>query len=83
MFEKIRQIHLQEMLMLMNPYEKYKVRHDQDRIKKSFGVGDRIWSQMKKEIPQVFVKNIKALWYGPFDILEKVTHNSYKSRLTP
>ena len=63
---------------LKKSQEKYKVGHDQHETKESFKVGDRVWLQVKKERPQELGKKIKALWYGPFEILEKVGDNVYR-----
>jgi hypothetical protein len=51
--------------------------------KKSFKVGDRVWLQLNKERLQGPGKKIKALWYGPFEILEKVGDNAYRLSLPP
>ena len=56
---------------------KYKARHDQHITEKSFKVGDIVWLQLNKERPHGLGKKIKALRYGPFEILEKVGDNSY------
>ena len=52
--------------------EKYKARHDQHITERTFRVGDRVWLQLNKEKLHGTGKNIKALWYGPFEVLEKV-----------
>jgi hypothetical protein len=38
-------------------------------------VGDRVWLQLNKEIIQGPGNKTKALWYSPFEILEKVGDN--------
>jgi hypothetical protein len=81
--EKIRQIHLQVQETLQKSQEKYKARHDQHRTEKSFKVGDRVWLQLNKERLQGPGKKIKALRYGPFEILEKVGDNAYRLSLPP
>ena len=63
--------------------EKYKARHDQNRTEKSFKVGDRVWLQLNKERLQGPGNKIKALRYGPFEILGKVGDNSYRLSLPP
>jgi hypothetical protein len=63
--------------------EKYKARHDQHRIKRTFRVGYKLWLQLNKERLQGPGKNINALWYSPFEVLEKVGDNSYKLNLPP
>jgi len=44
----------------------------------SFKVGDIIWLQLNQERLQGPSDKIKALRYGPFEILEKVGDNAYK-----
>jgi hypothetical protein len=46
-------------------------------------VGDRVWLQLNKERLQGPGKKIKALWYGPFEVLEKVGDNAYRLNLPP
>ena len=46
-------------------------------------VGDTVWLHMNKERLQDPGKKIKALQYGPFEVLEKVGDNSYWLRLSP
>jgi len=46
-------------------------------------VGDRVWLQLKEERLQGPGKKIKALRYGPFEILEKVGDNAYRLDLPP
>jgi hypothetical protein len=41
-------------------------------------VEDRVWLYLNKERIEGHGKKIKALWYGPFEILEKVGDNSYR-----
>jgi len=41
--EKIKHIHLQVKETLQKSQVKYKARHDRNRTKKSFKVGDRVW----------------------------------------
>jgi hypothetical protein len=55
--------------MLNKSQEKYKARHDQHITKKSFKMGDRVWLQLNKERLQGLGKKIKALRYGPFEVL--------------
>jgi len=62
---------------------KYKARHDHHRTKRTFRVEDRVWLQLNKEGLQGFGKKIKALQYGPFEVLEKVGDNAYKFSLPP
>lgn len=69
--------------MLKKSYEKYKIRHDQHIIEKSFRVGDIVWFQVNKEILQGFGKKIKVLWYGPFDIFEDMGYNAYGLNIHP
>jgi hypothetical protein len=40
--------------------------------REAFRVGDKVWLQLNKERLHGPCKNIKALWYGPFEVLEKV-----------
>jgi hypothetical protein len=51
--------------------------HDQHRTENSFKVGDKFGLQLNKERLHDPNKKIKALWYEPFDILEKVGDNNY------
>jgi hypothetical protein len=46
-------------------------------------VGERVWLQLNKESLQGPGKNIKALWYGPFQVLENIGDNAYKLSLPP
>jgi hypothetical protein len=46
-------------------------------------VGNRVWLQLNKERLQGPGKNIKALRYGPFEVLKKVEDNSYKISIPP
>jgi len=62
---------------------KYKARHDQPRTEKSFKLGDRVWLQLNKKRLQGPGTKIKALRYGPFEILEKVSDNVYRHSLPP
>jgi hypothetical protein len=50
-------------------------------IEKTFKVGDRVWLYLNKESLQGLGKKIKALWYGPFEVLEKVGDNAYRLKL--
>jgi hypothetical protein len=81
--EKIKQIHLQVQETLKKSQEKYKSRHDQHRTKRTFRVGDIVWLQLNKERLHGPSKNIKALRYDPFKVLEKVGDNAYKLSLPP
>ena len=58
--------------------EKYKARHDQHKVKKSFEVEDRVWLSLNKKRLLGHGKNIKALSYVPFEALEKVGDNIYR-----
>ena len=64
-------------------HEKDKERHEQHDVEKTFKVGDRVWLHLKKDILQGPCKKIKELWYGNFEVLEKVGHNSYRLFPTP
>jgi hypothetical protein len=44
-------------------------------------VGDIVWLQLNKERLQGPGKKIKALQYGPFEVLEKVGDNAYRLSL--
>jgi hypothetical protein len=46
-------------------------------------VGDRVWLQLSKERLQGPGSNIKALRYGPFEVLGKVGDNTYRFNLPP
>jgi hypothetical protein len=46
-------------------------------------VGDRVWLQLNKERLQGHGKKIKALYYGHFEVLEKVGDNTYRLSLPP
>jgi hypothetical protein len=81
--EKIGQIHLQVQETLKKSREKYKAQHDQHIIEKKFKVGDKVWLHLNKERLQGPSKKIKALRYGPFEVLEKVGDNAYKLNLPP
>jgi len=50
---------------------------------KAFKVGNRVWLQLNKERLQGHGKKIKALRYGSFEILEKVTDNAYIINIHP
>jgi hypothetical protein len=50
---------------------------------RTFRVGAKIWLQLNKERLQGPIKKIKALQYGPFEVLEKVGDNTYKLSLPP
>jgi hypothetical protein len=63
---------------LKKSQEKYKVGHDQQRIENSFKVGDKFWLQLNKERLQGPGMKIKAMWYGPFEVMEKVGDNAYR-----
>jgi hypothetical protein len=76
--ENIRQIHFQVQETLNKSQEKYKARHDHHRTEKTFRVGGRVWSLLNKERLEGLGKNIKALRYGPFEVLEKVGDNAYR-----
>ena len=70
--EKIRQIHLQVQETLKKSQAKYTARHDQHRTNKSWKVGDRVWlPRLNKERLQGPGNKIKALRYGPFEVLER------------
>jgi hypothetical protein len=81
--ENISLIHLQVHHTLRKSQEKYKARHDQQKIERKFIVGDRIWLQLNKERLEGPSKKIKDLWYGPFEVVEKVGDNSYRFSLPP
>ena len=74
--DKIKKIHLQVQEAVNNSQEKKKERHDQQRVEKTFKVGDRVWFHLNKEIQQSPSKKIKELWYGPFEVSEKVGGDS-------
>ena len=78
-----REIHLQVHEELKKALEKYKVRHDQHMVEKTFKVGDRVWSHLNRGRLQGHGNTIKELRYGPFEVLEKVGDNSYKLNLPP
>lgn len=59
------------------------MRHDQHRTKKSFGVVDKVWLKLNKEKLHGPGNKIKALTYGPYEIVEKVDDNSYQLNLPP
>ena len=46
-------------------------------------MGDRVWLHLNKERIHGPGKKTKALWYGPFDVLEKVGDNAYRLNLPP
>jgi hypothetical protein len=70
---------LQVKETLNKSHEKYKARHDQHIIEfKKFKVRDKLWLQLNKEILWDLGKKIKALWYSPFGVLEKVGDNTYR-----
>jgi len=47
--ENIMEIHLQVQETLQKTQHKYKARHEQHIIEKSFKVGDKLWLQLNKE----------------------------------
>jgi hypothetical protein len=81
--ENIRQIHLQEQETLKKSRERYKAWNDKHITKKSFKVGDKVWLQLSKEILQDPSKKIKDIWYGCFEVLDKVGDNAYKLSIPP
>jgi hypothetical protein len=56
---------------------------DQHKIEKTFKVGDKFWLHMNTERLQGPGKKIKALWYGHFELLDKVGDNFYRFSLPP
>jgi hypothetical protein len=74
---------LQVQETLKNSKEKYNARHNQHKIERTFLVGDRLWLQLNKERLQGPSKKIKVMWYGPFELLEKVGDNAYGVILPP
>ena len=44
---------------------------------------DKVWFQLNKEIIQGLGKNIKSLWYGPFEFPKKVRDNPYIISIPP
>jgi hypothetical protein len=46
-------------------------------------VGDSVWLQLNKERIHGPGKKIKAIWYGPFQVLERVGYNAYRLGLPP
>jgi hypothetical protein len=81
--ENIKKTHLQVQKTLHKSQEKYKARHDQHKTKRTFRVGDRVWLHLNKERIHGPGKKTKALWYGPFEVLEKVGDNAYRLNLPP
>ena len=69
--------------MLQKSQMKYNSIHYQHIINKSFKVGDRVWIQLNKMRRQGPGNKIKSLRYGPFEILEKVSDNSYRINFPP
>jgi hypothetical protein len=67
--------------MLKKSHEKYKDRNDQHKIERTFRVGDKVWLQLNKEI--IYGKKIKAIWYGPFEVVKNVGDHSYRLILPP
>ena len=63
--------------------EKYKDRHDKHRVDHQFQVGDRVWLHITKERIKGEGKNLKSIWYGPFEILEKIGTNAFRLNLPP
>jgi len=61
----------------------YNSRHDQHRIDETFKVRARVWLYLNKERLKGPSKNIKALWYGLFEVLYKVGDNSYRLSIPP
>jgi hypothetical protein len=57
---------------------KYKVRHDKHRVDHQFQVGDQVWLHINKDRMKGEGKNIKPIWYGPFEILEKIGTNAFR-----
>jgi len=69
------------ILFLRNPIFLTKDRHDQHRIEKSFKMVDKFWLYLNKERIKGLGKKIKDLWYGHFEVLDKVGDNAYKLSL--
>ena len=56
---------------LKKSQKKYKVRHDQHRIERTFRVEGRLFLQLNMERLQGPSKKIKVLWYGHFEVLKR------------
>jgi hypothetical protein len=57
---------------------KYKVRHEKHQLDHNFQVGDQVWLHISKDRMKGEGKNIKPIWYGPFEILEKIGTNAFR-----
>jgi hypothetical protein len=44
---------------------------------------DRVWFHLNNFFLQGLDKKIKAMWYGPFELLEKVGYSAYKFSVPP
>jgi hypothetical protein len=55
--------------MLKKSREKYKARHEQHIIERTFTVGHKVWLHLNKERLQGLGKKIKDLGYGPFEVV--------------
>ena len=66
---------------LEKSWVKYKARHDKHRVDHQFQVGDRFWLHITKERMKGEGKKLKPIWYGPFEILEKIGTNDFHLNL--
>jgi len=76
--EQIQEIHHAVQEQLEKSQTKYKARHDKNRTKHSFQVGDQVWLYISKDRMQGEGKKLKSIRYGPFRILEKIGENDFR-----
>ena len=58
--------------------DKYKERHEKHRVDHQFQVGYQVWLHINKNRMKGERKNIRLIWYGPFNILEKIGTNAFR-----
>jgi hypothetical protein len=54
------------------------VGHDKHRVDHQFQVGDQVWLHNCKDIMKGEGKNLRPIWYGPFNILENIGTNAFR-----
>jgi hypothetical protein len=57
---------------------KYKERHNKHWVDHQFEVGDQVWLHINKDRMKGEGKNLRPIWYAPFNILEKIGTNSFR-----
>jgi hypothetical protein len=55
----------------------YKERHDKHWVDHQFQVSDQLWLHINKDRMKGEGKNLRPIWYVPFNILEKICSNCF------